>query len=78
MFNSEYDYELGNDGGKTYGHATEKLTCFKRACEVTMAGAGFAYYYTYHAWDVVRSSEVPGDLGYYKRPFCRTFRDKMV
>jgi Protein of unknown function (DUF4038)/Domain of unknown function (DUF5060) len=69
VFNSEYDYELGNDGGKTYGHATEKLTCFKRACEVTMAGAGFAYYYTYHAWDVVRSSEVPGGLGYYKQLF---------
>jgi len=66
VFNAEYDYELGNDGGRTYANATEKLTCFKRACEVTMAGAGFAYYYTYHAWDVVRATEVPGGLDYYK------------
>ncbi len=69
VFNSEYDYEIGNDGGKTYGNASDKLTCFKRACEVTMAGAGFAYYYTYHAWDVVRPTEVPGGLGYYKNLF---------
>ena len=34
-----------------------------------MAGAGFAYYYTYHAWDVVRPTEVPGGLGYYKQLF---------
>jgi len=66
VFNAEYDYELGNDGGRTYAQASDKLTCFKRACEVTMAGAGFAYYYTYHAWDIVRAEEVPGGLGYYK------------
>lgn len=66
VMNSEYDYEIGNDGGKTYSHANDKLTVLKNACEVTMAGGHIAYYYTYHAWDVVRVAEVPGGLGYYK------------
>jgi hypothetical protein len=66
VFNSEFDYEIGNDGGRTYSRASDKLTVFKKACEITMAGGYFGYYYTYHAWDVVRTSEVPGGLGYYK------------
>jgi hypothetical protein len=66
VMNAEFDYEVGNDGGKTYSRASDKLTVFKKACEVAMAGGHLGYYYTYHAWDVVRSAEVPGGLGYYK------------
>lgn len=66
VLNAEFDYEVGNDGGKTYSSASDKLTVFKKACEVAMAGGHLGYYYTYHAWDVVRSAEVPDGLGYYK------------
>jgi Protein of unknown function (DUF4038)/Domain of unknown function (DUF5060) len=66
VINAEFDYEIGNDGGKTYSHASDKLVVFGKACEVAMAGGHLGYYYTYHAWDVVRSAEVPGGLGYYK------------
>jgi len=31
-----------------------------------MAGGYAGYYYTYHAWDVVRATEVPNGLPYYK------------
>ncbi len=70
VINSEYDYEIGNDGGRTYNNASDKLTCLKEACEVTLAGGHFAYYYTYHAWDVVRVNEVPNGLGYYKNLYA--------
>jgi hypothetical protein len=65
VINSEFQYECGNDGGHTYGVCTDKLSVLKDACEVVMAGGYFSYYYTYHAWDVVRSTEVPNGLGYY-------------
>jgi Protein of unknown function (DUF4038)/Domain of unknown function (DUF5060) len=64
VINSEYDYEIGNDGGKTYSHANDKLTVLKNACEVAMAGGHLVYYYTYHAWDVVHWTEIPGGLAY--------------
>jgi hypothetical protein len=69
VINSEFQYECGNDGGRTYGVCTDKLSVLKDACEVAMAGGYFNYYYTYHAWDVVRSTEVPNGLSYYGNVF---------
>jgi hypothetical protein len=69
VINSEFQYECGNDGGRTYGICTDKLSVLKDACEVAMAGGYFNYYYTYHAWDVVRSTEVPNGLSYYGNVF---------
>jgi Protein of unknown function (DUF4038)/Domain of unknown function (DUF5060) len=66
VFNSEYGYEQGNDGGHTYNVFQDKQTVFKRACEILMAGGYPGYYYTYHAWDLVRYAELPAGLGYYK------------
>ncbi len=71
VFNSEYGYEQGNDGGHTYGVYQDKQAVLKRACEVMMAGGYIGYYYTYHAWDVVRATEVPNGLAYYKNLFDR-------
>lgn len=66
VYNAEYGYEIGNDGGYTFSSIQSKEETFKRTCEVLMAGAYPAYYYTYHAWDVVRTYEVPDGLIYYK------------
>lgn len=65
VYNSEYGYEIGNDGGKTYGVVQSKEEVLQRTCEVFMAGGYPCYYYTYHAWDVVRTYEHPNGLDYY-------------
>jgi hypothetical protein len=69
VFNSEFGYEQGNDGGHTYGVYQDKVTVLKMALEVMMAGGYLGYYYTYHSWDVVRATEVPNGLPYYKNLF---------
>jgi hypothetical protein len=69
VFNSEFGYEVGNDGGHTYGSNQDKVTVLRWACEIMMAGGYIGYYYTYHAWDVVRFAEVPNGLPYYKNLF---------
>ena len=60
------NYQVGNDGGSTYtGHSTAADT-LTGAIECIMAGAGMNFYYTYHAWDVVRYNETPNGLSAYK------------
>lgn len=68
IVNSEYGYEYGPKGpkDKTYGAVNAPEELLRRTCEVLMAGAYPCYYYTHHAWDVVRP-EAPAGLRYYKR-----------
>ncbi len=66
VLNSEFNYQIGNDGGKTYTYAADTLSVFADAVEIALAGGHFGYYYTYHAWDVVRYAEVPSGIGAYK------------
>ncbi len=65
IYNAELAYEIGNDGGKTYSSVQSKEEVLKTVYEVLMAGAYPAYYYTYHAWDVVKTTEVPNGLKFY-------------
>jgi Domain of unknown function (DUF5060)/Protein of unknown function (DUF4038) len=59
-------YQVGNDGSFTYGPHNPKEDVFAASMEVLMAGGYFAYYYSLHAWDVVRWSETPDGIGSYK------------
>ncbi|GAB5561546.1 MAG: DUF5060 domain-containing protein [Synoicihabitans sp.] len=65
--NMEPGYQGGNDGTSSYqgdNISAEKL--LKRIYTVIMAGGYATYYYTWHAWDVVRTDEKPEGLVYYK------------
>jgi len=64
-YNAEHSYQIGNDGGHTYSSINTKLQCLLNTYEIAMAGGYAAYYYTYHAWDVVRYAEVPASLNMY-------------
>ena len=67
--NMEPGYQGGNDGTNTYGGPVRNSSpegLLKRIYNVYMAGAYAAYYYTWHAWDVVRTDETPKNLVYYK------------
>jgi len=65
--NSEFGYEWGPNGMNdfTYNSVQSPESVLKATYEVIMAGGYPNYYYTYHAWDVVRWSEVPKGLKYY-------------
>ncbi len=65
IYNAELGYEIGNDGGHTYSSVQSKEQVLKWTYEVLMAGGYPAYYYTYHAWDVVKTTEVPNGLKFY-------------
>ncbi len=65
IYNAELGYEIGNDGGHTYSSVQSKEQVLKWTYEVLMAGGYPAYYYTYHAWDVVKTYEVPNGLKFY-------------
>ncbi len=67
--NMEPGYQGGNDGTNTYGGPVRNSSpedLLKRIYNVKMAGAYAAYYYTWHAWDVVRTREKPDKLVCYK------------
>lgn len=67
--NMEPGYQRGNDGTNTYGGSRRNSSpegLLKRMYNVNMAGAYATYYYTWHAWDVVRTNEKPKNLVYYK------------
>ncbi len=65
--NMEPGYQGGNDGTSSYqGDNLSAEDLVKRMYLVFMAGAYAAYYYTWHAWDVVRTAEEPDKLVYYK------------
>ncbi len=66
IYNAETGYEIGNDGGHTYSVVQSKGEALKRIYKVFMAGAYAAFYYTYHAWDIVRTYEEPAGLIYYQ------------
>ncbi|HVZ89698.1 MAG TPA: DUF5060 domain-containing protein [Polyangia bacterium] len=59
-------YQVGNDGAFTYGHYNPAADVFAASMEVVMAGGYFAFYYSLHAWDVDKYSEVPNAIGAYK------------
>lgn len=64
--NMEPGYQGGNDGISSYqGDNLSAEDLLKRMYIVYMAGAYAAYYYTWHAWDVVRTAEEPENLVYY-------------
>ena len=65
VFESEYDYQIGNDGGKTYTDTETQAQTLQDTLECLMAGCGANYYYTYHAWDVVKYFETPNGLSAY-------------
>jgi hypothetical protein len=65
--NMEPGYQGGNDGNSSYqGDNISAEELVKRMYMVYMAGAYATYYYTWHAWDVVRTAEEPKNLVYYK------------
>lgn len=68
VFNIESGYEYGpkGPGDKTYNrvHSPEETVTF--LWEVQMAGGYNAYYYTYTAWDVIRTDDTPPGYGYLK------------
>ncbi len=65
---AEYMYEWGKGGpeDKTFGSVQSPEDVLLRTYEVVMAGAYPAYYYTNHAWDVVKADEVPAGLPWYR------------
>ena len=65
VFEGEYDYQIGNDGGHTYSVTDSQLKTLQDTLECLMAGSPANYYYTYHAWDVVRYTETPDGLNDY-------------
>jgi hypothetical protein len=68
VFNVEYGYEHGpgSDVKRTWGVFQTPEEVLSRTCEVLMAGAYPAYYYTNHAWDILRWDELPPTLPAYK------------
>jgi hypothetical protein len=65
VFEGEYDYQIGNDGGHTYSVTDTQSRTLADTLECVMAGSPANYYYTYHAWDVVRYYETPQGLSAY-------------
>ena len=59
-------YQIGNDGGHSYNVCNSKENTFKSIIEPIMCGGYSAYYYTYHAWDLVKYDETPDSLIWYK------------
>jgi hypothetical protein len=61
IVNIEFGYEHGPGGGDdmTYGVAQPAEEVLDRAWRIYMAGAYANYYYTYTAWDVVRTKDTP-------------------
>lgn len=68
VMNIEFGYEHGPGGlqDKTYGGSQSPEVVCRRAWELATAGAYLTYYYTYTAWDVVRTEDTPPGYGYFK------------
>lgn len=69
VINTEFGYECGPKGvsDKTYSVAQIPEEVCRRGWEVYMAGGFGAYYYTYTAWDVIRTRDTPPGYAYFKR-----------
>lgn len=64
---SNYQWDNGAGHGWTYNSPAEHETpeyAILDYCNLTMAGAYFAHYYTTHAWDVVKYNEMPEHTEY--------------
>jgi hypothetical protein len=77
VFNVESGYEQGPKGpdDKTYAHAESPKEVALRIWQIQMAGCYNAYYYTYTAWDVIRTADTPPGylyLKYFRDFFART------
>lgn len=68
VHNAEYGYEWGPGGpeDKTFGNVQSPEEVLWRTCEVLMAGGYPAYYYTNHAWDIIKWDETPRGLPWYR------------
>jgi hypothetical protein len=68
VINTEFGYECGPKGiaDKTYNVAQVPEEVARRAWEVCMAGGFAAYYYTYTAWDVIRTRDTPPGYTYFR------------
>lgn len=75
VLNVESGYEYGPKGpaDKTYSHVHSPEDVAKFIWEIQMAGGYNAYYYTYTAWDVVRTNDTPPGYVYLKN-----FRDFFI
>ncbi|MBC7783461.1 MAG: DUF4038 domain-containing protein [Burkholderiales bacterium] len=73
VINTEFGYEHGPKGptDKTYNHVQSPEEVARRGWQVYMGGGFGAYYYTYTAWDVLRTQETPPGYAYFKN--LRTF-----
>ncbi|HEX2032992.1 MAG TPA: DUF5060 domain-containing protein [Chloroflexota bacterium] len=65
--NEEFAYECGPGGldDKTYGRSNTAEEHALRSWEVVFGGAYPGYYYTYTAWDVIRSDDEPPGYRYH-------------
>jgi len=69
IFMAESGYEHGPNGlkDKTYGKSNTPEEVIKYMWSIQMAGVYNAYYYTYTAWDVIRSNDTPPGYAYVKK-----------
>jgi hypothetical protein len=65
---AEAGYEHGPNGlkDKTYGRSNTPEDLINNIWNIQMAGVYNVYYYTYTAWDIIRSTETPPGYGYVK------------
>ncbi len=68
VINAEFGYEHGPEGPDdvTYRVAQSPEEVVRRAWEISLAGGYGAYYYTYTAWDVIRTEDTPPGYGYFR------------
>jgi hypothetical protein len=68
VVNVEFGYEYGPNGlkDKTYSVVQSPEEVCRRAWVITVAGGGITYYYTYTAWDVIRTQDTPTGYVYFK------------
>lgn len=69
VVNVEFGYEHGPRGADdaTYGVVQPPEEVLRRAWEILMAGGHIAYYYTYTAWDVIRTDDTPPGYRYFRQ-----------
>ncbi|MGB8227102.1 MAG: DUF4038 domain-containing protein [Sedimentisphaerales bacterium] len=68
VVNVEFGYECGPKGLQdfTYKVVQSPQEVCRRAWEIALAGGGIVYYYTYTAWDIIRTNDNPPGYNYFK------------
>ena len=71
VYNAELNYQKDSgpaqSAAMTFSGSTQSPeNAFANLVEVVMAGGYGAYYYAYHAWDVIQWDIVPTNLAYYR------------